>query len=130
VVEAPHAEVVGEVDDVLRAVDVDGRVVLLGRRDVVDGAQVEQVVDALEALPGLLGEPQPRLREIPEHRLDAVGVMPAVELAGRLLAHEHMDVALPLEQALDEMATDEARRAGDEITQCSASSGNVAEPYP
>src|SRR3954471_14032558 len=47
-----------------------------------------------------------------------------VELLARVLADEHVDVALAVaEQLLDEMAPDEARRARDEIAQESVPSG-------
>ena len=38
-----------------------------------------------------------------------------VELLARALAYEHVDVALALEQPLDEVAADEASGARDEV---------------
>ena len=42
-----------------------------------------------------------------------------VELVRGALADEHVDVALALEQPLDEMPADEAGGAGDEVASCS-----------
>jgi hypothetical protein len=60
-----------------------------------------------------------RLAEIADHGLDPVGPAPAfhqrVELVARAFAYEHVDVALALEQPLDEVAADEAGGARDEV---------------
>ena len=62
---------------------------------------------------------EPRLAEVADHRLDPVGLSPPfdqlVELLARALAYEHVDVALALEQPLDEVTPDEAGGARDEV---------------
>ena len=100
----------------LRAADVEQRVAGLVRAHVVDRGEVEEVVDlALE----LVADAQPRLVEVADDGLDAIAGVPAfdqlVELLARALAHEHVDVALALEQSLHEVTPDEARGARDEI---------------
>ena len=57
----PGAELVGEVDGVLGAVDVEPAVALLVGGHVVDRREVEEVLDARERLPVLLGDPEQRL---------------------------------------------------------------------
>src|SRR5206468_1068121 len=90
---------------------------------VVHRREVEEVVDplALELGDLLVADAELGLREIAEHGLDtALGLgSPALdellEPLRRALAHEHVDVAIALEQLLDEVTADEARRAGDEV---------------
>ena len=115
VVEHADVEAVREVDGVLGAGDVDLRVALLVRSHVVDGGEVEEVVDAREvALHAELG-----LREVADDRLDPVGVTPALdelgELVARALAHEDVDVTFALEQALHEVTSDEPGGTSDEV---------------
>jgi hypothetical protein len=83
---------------------------------------VEEVLDgAVEGGDLLVGETEPLLLQVARDRLDAVGRVPApafdepVEARLRALADEHVDVAVALEQPLDEMAADEARRARHEV---------------
>jgi hypothetical protein len=120
VVEVAGAELVGEVDRVLRAVDVEPAVALLVGGHVVDRREVKEVLDPLERLAVLLGDPEQRLGEVAGDGLDPVrAVSPALaqgfELLPRPLAHEDVDVPLALEQALDEMAADEPGRPRHEV---------------
>ena len=115
VVERADLELVGEVDRVLGAADVEQRVAGLVRGHVVDRGEVEEVVDLRE----LLVDAQVLLAEVADDRLDAVTLAPLLhqlrELVLRLLADEDVDVALAVEQPLDEMAADEPGGAGDEV---------------
>jgi hypothetical protein len=77
--------------------------------------------DALQRLAVGLGDAEHGLGDVAGDGLDAAARAPAldqlVEPAARPLAHEHVDVALALQQALDQMAADEAGPAGDEVAQ-------------
>ena len=69
--------------------------------------------------PGLV-DAEALLREVADHRRDAVAALPALdellEPLPRALAHEHEDLALAVaQQLLHEVAADEARGPGDEI---------------
>ena len=118
-VEDARAELVGELDGVLGAADVEQRVLRLVGGHVVDRRQVEEVLDARQRLAVLLGDAEQRLAEVADDGLDPVRGAPAldqlVELLARALADEHVDVALALEQPLDQMAADETGRAGHEV---------------
>ena len=119
VVEDARANLVGELDRVLRAADVEHRVLRLVGGHVVDGREVEEVVDAGERLAILLGDAEQGLGQVADHRLDAVSGAPALDqlvepLAGAL-AHEHVDVPLALEQPLHEVAADESGRTRHEV---------------
>ena len=110
-VEAADVVGVGELDHVLGAVHVGADRVLLGGLDVVDGGEVEEVVDLLvEALDAEAG-----LGEVARHRHDAVAGVQAlgqrVDLAAGALAHEHVDRPLALQELLDEVPADEAGRS-------------------
>ena len=121
VVEAPDLVRVRELDHVLRALDVRALRGLLVGLDVVDGRQVEEVVDRLvEAL-----DAEPGLREVARHRHEPPlgGVEPLgqrVELAARALAYQRIDGAIALQQLGHQMPADEAGRAGDEVIQKSS----------
>ena len=92
---------------------------------VVDRRQVEEVVDlALEAREVLVGDAEPRLGEVADDAddallVDAPAVAQLLEPALRALADEHVDRPLALEQQLDQVAADEAGRAGDEVAHSS-----------
>ena len=67
-----------------------------------------------------VADAEARLDEVADDRLDALGMRPAleeaVELLARVLADEDVHVALAVaKELLDEMAADEAGRAGHEI---------------
>ena len=119
--EALGAELVRELDRVARALDVRAAVGLLVGGHVVDGREVEEVVDALELLCG----PRRRRRAAAPSRSPMTGTMRPVlgaparhqllEPRARALAHQHVDGALPLEQPLDQMPPDEAGGPGDEV---------------
>ena len=101
VVQAAHLQRVGQVDRVARAADVQGLVALVVGGHVVDRGEVEEVVDlALQLAELLVGDPEARLGEVADHRLDAVGLTPAgdqvVQALPGALAHEHVDVAVAL----------------------------------
>ncbi len=103
-------------DRVRRAADVDRRVALGGRRHVVDGGEVEEVLDLAAQLRHLLLlDAEQRPAQVADDRLDALGrgrahddapaLDQVVEARLRALAHEHVDLALALlQQPLDETA--------------------------
>ena len=120
-VHAPGLDVLRELDHVAGSLDVGD---VLARRvggHVVDGREVEEMVDlAPQSLDVLVRDAQAGLREVADNAHDAVGVdSPAVakllEPALRPLADQHVDRALPLEQELHQVASDEAGCAGDEV---------------
>ena len=82
---------------------------------------MEEVIDlALEPGQVLVGDAEAGLGEVADDADDPVLVdSPAVAELGQAalgaLAHEHVDRSLALEQELDEVAADEAGRAGDEV---------------
>ncbi len=121
VVERPDLEGVAERDGVAGAADVEHLVALVGDRHVVDGREVEEVLDLAAVLldPGL-GDPEQRLAEVarddPDALLRAPGGDAGLHLVARSLAHQDEDVALAgVEQPLDQVPADEARRAGHEV---------------
>ena len=88
------------------------------------------MVDLRRAARGRVVEPELRLREVADHRLDPLRPRPSrsmqpLELLRRALADEDVDVALALEQPLDEVAADEARGAGDEVGHVNALSSRA-----
>ena len=115
VVEAPDVVRVRELDDVTRSLDVGllHRLVVGGH--VVDGGEVEEVIDLLENP----STPKRRLRQVAGHRHDPVAGIQSLrerlDLAARPLAHERVDGPLPLEQFLDEVPADETCCPGDEV---------------
>jgi hypothetical protein len=118
VVEAPDLVGVRELDHVLRALDVGALRALLVGLNVIDGRQVEEVIDRLVEVV----DAEARLREVTGHGDDpplggAEALHQRVELPARPLAYEHVDGALALQQLGDEMPADEAGRAGDEVVQ-------------
>ena len=118
--EDARAEVVGELDGVLRALDVAGGVLLLARGHVVDRGQVEEVVDvAAQRVARRRVDAEQRRGEVAGDGVDPpVAAEPGgdrLELLGRARAHEHVDVALALEQPLEQMTADEAGRPGHEV---------------
>ena len=88
---------------------------------VVDRREVEEVVDlALEPREVLVGDAEAGLGEVADDAddpvlVDAPAVAQLLEPALGALADEHVDRSLALEQQLDEVAADEAGRAGDEV---------------
>ena len=115
--EAADVVRVGELDHVPRAVHVGAHRGLLVCLDVVDGREVEEVVDALvEAV-----DTESRLREVARHGHEAIaGVEPLrkrVEPAARALADEGVHRGVAAQQLLDEITPDEAGRARDEVVQ-------------
>ena len=121
VVEAAHVVRVGEVDDVPGALDVGLlRGVLVGLH-VVDGRQVEQVVDLLGEVLGA----QLVLEQIAGHRDDpplfrAQVLGQRVDLPARPVAHEDVDGPVAPQQLLDEVSSDETGGAGDEVVHSEA----------
>ena len=127
VVQALGVDRARQLDGVRGAADVDRRVALGGRGHVVDGGEVEEVLDLAAQLGDvLLLDAQQRAAQVADHRLDALpdggarDDAPArdeiVEPRGRALAHEHVHLALAqLEQALHQAPTDEAGRSCDEV---------------
>ena len=121
VVEAACLHALRELQRVIGADDVREILLLAGRLQVVDRRQVEQVIDlAREPAQVRLRHAEVRLREI---ALDRHGAARArapefaqrLELLHRLRPHEHEHALAAREQALDEIAADEAGRARDEV---------------
>jgi hypothetical protein len=80
VVQVPGLQRVREVDGVLGALDVELPVALVVGRHVVDGGEVEEVLDvALQALDVVVGDPEPGLGEVADDRLDPVPAAPALD---------------------------------------------------
>ena len=114
-------------DRVRRAADVHGGVQLGGRRHVVDGREVEEVLDLAAQLGDLLLlDAEQRAAQVADHRLDAfAAAAPATTLqrsirssrrSSEALAHEHVHLALAfVEQLLDQATPDEAGRSCDEV---------------
>ena len=122
VVEAADVVGVGELDHVAGALDVGllGRV-LVGLH-VVDGGQVEQVVDLLrEVLDAQLVLEQVAGDGDDPALVGAQVLDQRVDLPARALAHQHVDGPVALQQLLDEVAPDETGRAGDEVVHSEAS---------
>src|SRR6185312_10794032 len=120
VMEAAGLQRAGDGDGVARALDVCEAVLRLARGHVVDGGEMEEVVDRAAQLRDLLGvEPQQRLTQVSEHRPDPPGAPPAmdqrIEPSDRLRPHEHVDLSLAGEQPFDQMTADEPRGAGHEV---------------
>ena len=92
-----------------------GLVGLVVGRHVIEGGDVDELVD-LAAEPVTVGraDPQPRLGEVTDDRLDPA--LEPVELGGRAGAHqdEHPGVVAG-EQAVDQVPADEAGAAGHEV---------------
>ena len=120
-VDAARVDRLGEFHHVAGAVDVCDLLRLGVRLHVVDGSQVEEVVDvAGELCDVLVGHAQTRLGEIADDPDDAILVdAPAaaelLEPSLRPFADEHVDRPLALQQKFDEIAPDEAGCAGDEV---------------
>ena len=114
-------------DRVRGAAHVDRGVALRRRGHVVHRREVEEVGDLAAQLRHLLLlDPQQRAAQVADHRLDAVGrsgrrdhrpaLHQLVQAPARALAHEQVDLALPVfEQPLDEVAPDESRCARYEV---------------
>ncbi len=123
-VEAADLVRVCELDDVAGPLDVRAARALLVGLHVVDGGEVEEVVDALvEAL-----DAEAVLGQVADHRHDALlraePLGERVEAPARPLADERVNRARPVasEQLLGEVPADEAGRAGDEVIQALSSS--------
>ncbi len=118
---APGLDGVGQLDHVARALDVRDLLRVRVGGHVVDRREVEEVIDlSVQARNVLVGHAQALLREVADDADDAVladspAVPELLETALRTLADEHVDRALALEQELDEIASDEAGGAGDEV---------------
>ncbi len=137
VVQVAGLERVRELDRVARAADVQPLVELVGRGHVVDRGEVEEVLDpAAVLLDPRVVVAEVALLQVADDGLDALGVRPArdqrVELVARVLAHEDVHVALAVaQQLLDEMAPDEAGRAGHVVAQESSLPAGIGrQPMP
>ena len=122
VLEDAGLDLVGERHRVLRAVDVGDDLALCVRLQVVDGRQVEEMLDlAGQFLLVGLGHSEHRLAQVTDDRHGTfLGGLPVLEqrrhLVEALLAHEEVDRrAAAGEQFLDEALADETGRAGDEV---------------
>ncbi len=122
VMEAAGGDGLGEAHRVARPLDVRDLLRLRACRDVVDRGEVEEVVDLpLELFRLRGGDPEPGLLEVAvdgDHLL-VVGA-PARARCGELLlgalADEHVNRFAALQEVFDEVAADEAGRAGHEIS--------------
>ena len=114
--EAPDVDRVGELDHVTGALHVRPRHGLVVCLHVVDGGEVEEVVDLLvEVL-----DPEALFREIADDGDEPVASPQALadllEPPARALAHQRVDRGVVArEQLLDEMAPDEARGTRNEV---------------
>jgi hypothetical protein len=132
-VEAPGADRLGQGQRVAGALDVHRVVGRVVGRHVVDGREVEDVVDA----PRVLGDPrgvdaQRGRRQVPGHRHDPAVVPLAqqgLEPGAGPLPDEHEDVALAVvEELLDEVAADEPGGTGHEVRHASGDYSESARP--
>ncbi len=110
----------GELDHVAGALDVGDSLRLGIGGHVVDGRQVEDVIDAVQPLDVLVGDPQPALGKVADDADDPVLVdTPAAAKLGqpplRALADQDVDGAVAFEQPLDQESADEAGGAGYEV---------------
>ncbi len=133
VVKAPRADRPSQLDRVGGAADVHRRVALGRRGHVVDGRQVEEVLDRPAQLLHLfLIDPQHRPAQVAEHGLHTLldgrsrdhppALDQLVQAARRFVAYEHVHLALALFQdALHQAAPDEAGGSGDEVGHAQAS---------
>ena len=110
-------------DGVAGSLDVRDAVALLIGGHVVDRGKVKEMVDACgcELVLGRIVDAESRGPELADHGLDARPRLrtPGLDSRGqpldRDLAHEYEDVAVALEQALDEVPADEAGGTRDEV---------------
>ena len=122
---------VGELEHVPGSLDVRKALRLGIRRHVVDGSQVEEVVDVAAKLLGLLVcDSKARLPEIADDRNDAIGAGPPaasqlLEPPLRALPHEDVDRSFAGEQAVDEVPADEPGRPGDEVAHALSSTNST-----
>ena len=119
-VEALRVELLGELHRLPGSLDVRDALALGVGGHVVDRRQVEEVVDLAPQLLDLVLAAELLLGEVADHRDDPVlrsapAAPELLEPPARPLAHQHVDRALPLEQLLDQVASDEAGRPGDEV---------------
>ena len=120
-VEAAGLDRAGEFDRVPRALDVGDLLGLGAGGHVVDRRQVEEVVDvAAQRQQVLLGDAEARLGEIAGDRHDprpigSPGRPQLLEPPARARPDQRVDRALALQESVDEVATDEPGRSGDEV---------------
>ena len=119
--EASGVDRFGKAHGVLRAVDVGDLLLLGARLQVVDRGEMEEMVDLpLELLHVGRGDAEVGLGEVAFDADDLLVVCaPALadrrELLFGTLADEHVDRVAAPQQIGDEVAADEAGRAGDEV---------------
>ncbi len=117
-VEATRLDRACQLNRVAGALDVGDLLALGVGGQVIDRRQVEEVVDlAAHRDQVLLGDPQAGLGEVAGDRHDSrpVGAPAGAQLlqaATRAGPHQRVDRALSLQEPLDEVAADEASRAG------------------
>src|SRR4051794_17921616 len=118
--EAADLQRVGEVYCMPGPLDVEDAVALVVGRHVVDGSEVEEVLNvAAQPLDVGVGQAERCLVEVTYDRMDAPRASPSfdegVQALSRRLSDKDVDVALALQQLLDQVAADEAGRAGHEV---------------
>ena len=122
--EAAGADRIGQRDRIPRAVDVGGDLFFGAGLEVVDGGEMEEMLDlAVQRFLVGLGHAQQRTRQIAHDRdrarvVDTPVSVERLDLFGRaFFAHQKVDDgATALEQFLDQTLADESGRAGDEVS--------------
>ena len=120
-VEAARLDRAGQFDRVSGSLDVGDLLGLGAGRHVVDRRQVEEVIDvAAQRQQVLLGDAETGLGEVAGDRHDPRPVGPPggpqlLQAPARAGPDQRVDRALALQEPRDEVAADEAGRAGDEV---------------
>ena len=125
-VEAARSDRGRKVQRMLGAVDVGRALRIRARREVVDRGEMEEVPDlAVERAHLRRADTTLRRRHVAFDDDDPLHV-PAhllrdrIELPARILAHQHVDRSLALEQVGDQVAAEETGGAGDEVAHAHA----------
>src|SRR5262249_52279472 len=112
----PGADSTSEVDDVTRAVDVGRLVLLLGRLEVVDGGEMEQV-GAAHPVEVFGGPTESRPHDVADDRTQSAACTERVderlETLPRTGPDEHIGRALAARKEAEELAPDEPGPACD-----------------
>jgi len=121
VLETARVDRRGELDRVARSLDVGDLLILCGCGQVVDGGEMEEVVDlSLQLFQVGVRNAEILFREIALNRLhELLAAAPLlaqrIEFLLRSLANQNVDGLAALDEVGDEKTADEAGRAGDEV---------------
>jgi hypothetical protein len=131
-VEALRVELLSQPHGLASPLDVGQTLALGVRGHVVDGGQVEEVIDLAPEIVDHLLAAELLLREVTDHRDDAALLRaPAapqlLEPAAGALSHQDVDRPLTLEQLLDQVAAYETGRAGYEVAHLTSPSVSRAQ---